>query len=299
MPKVFISYRREDSQHQADRIRAALTRHLPKRDVFIDIDSMGPGVDFVSFVDHQIAQCDVLLALIGPGWIADAERLANPKDFVRMEIATALGRNIKVIPVLLDGAEMPGEEILPEPVKPLVRRNAVEIRRSSFDDDTQKLLKHLGLGQAPGISRQAVLVAVGAGAAALAVAAWFAFNSGGPSLPQIAGRWEGWASSGFRQINYTWFIDQQGSKVTGTIKLSDTGADAANFGSYEFEGAFNGEELTFGGTRIVVGSQDFCMARGVLTLSSPGTLDGAWGDYPEMPGGCVTGLQGSVHLERK
>src|SRR5262245_58246884 len=98
MPKIFISYRREDSAYQADRIHQALRRAVrdPKRDIFIDIDNIPVGVDFVQHLDSKVAQCDVLLALIGPDWLTaknpktGQRRLDDPKDFVRIEIASAL-----------------------------------------------------------------------------------------------------------------------------------------------------------------------------------------------------------------
>ncbi len=160
MPKIFISYRREDSQHQADRLHAALRPHVgnPKRDIFIDVDNIPVGVDFEEHLDRQVAQCDVLLALIGPGWLdarnpkTGKRRLDDPEDFVRIEIASALKRGIPVAPVLLDGAPIPAKEDLPEDLKQLARRNGAEVRRSSFDADADRMIRGLGLkelGQKP------------------------------------------------------------------------------------------------------------------------------------------------------
>lgn len=312
MPKIFISYRRDDSQYQADRIRGALTRILPKRDVFIDIDNIPTGVDFVDHVDKQIAQCDVLLALIGPGWIANAQRLANPKDFVRIEIASALKRGITVVPVLLDGATMPREDQLPDDIKPLIRRNGADIRRSSFDSDTQRLISRLEVGKAS--MRRRMILLGGAGALAIMlIAGWLIVTSdpssgarvpsfepgpqtaGVSNIPDIAGRWAGWASGGPGLIDYAWSIEQRGSDVAGTITLKQNGRDV---GAYEFAGTYDGDLLVFGGTRLIVANTQFCMARGVLRLTRPGVLDGRWGEYREIPGGCVSG-EGDVHLKRQ
>ncbi|MDP3736542.1 MAG: SUMF1/EgtB/PvdO family nonheme iron enzyme [Hyphomonadaceae bacterium] len=153
MPKIFISYRREDSQYQADRLHAALKPHVgnPKRDIFIDVDNIPVGVDFVEHLDRQVAQCDVLLAVIGPNWLnvqnpkTGKRRLDDPEDFVRIEIASALKRGIPVAPVLLDGAPIPSKEDLPEDLKALARRHGVEVRRASFDDDAERLIRGLGL----------------------------------------------------------------------------------------------------------------------------------------------------------
>ena len=153
MPKIFISYRREDSQYQADRLHQALRKHVanPKQNIFIDVDNIPVGVDFVDHLDAQVAQCDVLLAVIGPTWLnagaglLGGRRLDDPKDFVRLEIASALKRGIPVAPILLDGVAMPREDQLPPDLKPLARRNAVEVRRASFDADTERMIRGLDL----------------------------------------------------------------------------------------------------------------------------------------------------------
>jgi formylglycine-generating enzyme required for sulfatase activity len=152
--KIFISYRREDSQHQADRLHAALSKRIPKRNIFIDVDNIPVGVDFVQHLDEQVGQCDVLLALIGPDWLeaknpqTGNRRLDDPKDFVRIEIAAALKRGIPVAPVLLDGAPFPPEHKLPEDLKALTRRNGVEVRRMTFDADAERLVRGLELTRA-------------------------------------------------------------------------------------------------------------------------------------------------------
>lgn len=176
MPKVFISYRRDDSQHQADRIFDALRRVVPKKNLFIDIDGIPAGVDFVDHLNKQVEQCDVLLALIGPDWIdttsADGQRrLEDPRDFVRVEIAAALKRRIKVAPVLLDGATMPLERDLPPDIAELARRNAIEVRRNSFDADAERMIQKLGLRET---RRKAAVIAAWAGVLAVVggIATW-------------------------------------------------------------------------------------------------------------------------------
>lgn len=153
MPKIFISYRRDDSQYQADRLHLALKKHVsnPRRDIFIDIDNIPVGVDFVAHLDAKVAECDVLLALIGPDWLdardpqTGKRRLDDPADFVRIEIASALKRGIPVAPVLLDGASFPPLNELPDDLKTLTRRNGVEVRRASFDTDAERMIRGLRL----------------------------------------------------------------------------------------------------------------------------------------------------------
>jgi len=111
----------------------------------MDVDNIPAGVDFAEYLQSQVAACDVFLAIIGPNWL-DAKdddgrrRFDNPDDYVAIEIAAALARKIRVIPVLVDGARTPKADKLPDSVKPLVRRNAVEIRNTQFGRDAEALV---------------------------------------------------------------------------------------------------------------------------------------------------------------
>jgi TIR domain len=144
----------KDSKWPARQIYEAFSRHLPHGQVFMDIDSIPPGVDFIEILQGQVRQCEIVLALIGPGWAGytDPEtgqrRLENPKDFVRLEICAALSRSIPVIPVLLDGARMPDVEQLPEDMRKLVRRQAEFVEYRTFDADVDRLIRRLGFGKA-------------------------------------------------------------------------------------------------------------------------------------------------------
>ena len=149
--KVFISYRRDDSKYQARGVYAAFQQVLPREDLFMDIDSIPPGADFVNVLEGWVDQCDILLALIGSGWASANDpktgrrRLENPNDFVRIELREALARNIPVVPVLLDGAPMPNLDDLPDDIKTLVRRQAEFVEYRTFDADINRLIKKLGL----------------------------------------------------------------------------------------------------------------------------------------------------------
>jgi formylglycine-generating enzyme required for sulfatase activity len=126
--------------------------------IFMDIDTIEPGLDFVEVIEKAVGSCDVLIALIGRQWltITDAtgrRRLDNPEDFVRLEIATALDRNIRGIPVLVRGATMPRSTDLPDVLKKLSRRNALEISDTRFHYDVNRLIetleKVLGVPETP------------------------------------------------------------------------------------------------------------------------------------------------------
>ena len=146
--QIFISYRRDDSQAWAGRIYDRLSSHLASNHIFMDVDKIDPGVDFIDAIEESIGSCDALIAVIGRRWlISDDEegrrRVDNPEDFVRIEIATALERGVRVIPVLVDGALMPRSGDLPDELKRLARRQAVEIRHDRFDDDCKRLIAAL------------------------------------------------------------------------------------------------------------------------------------------------------------
>src|SRR6516165_8465034 len=106
---IFLSYRREDAAPYARLLQFQLDERFPKARVFMDLDSIEPGLDFAEVIEEAVGSCVVLVALIGRQWatLADKEgrrRLDNPGDFARFEIRTALERGVRVVPVLVDGA---------------------------------------------------------------------------------------------------------------------------------------------------------------------------------------------------
>jgi hypothetical protein len=141
---VFICYRREDTAGFAGRIYDRLTKVLGRESVFIDVDNIPAGRDFVEVLTERVGRCDALIALIGKDWLASADknnrrRLDDANDFVRIEIEAALERNIPVIPVLVDGAVMPQAPDLPDPLQKLARRQGIEISHNRFDSDAERL----------------------------------------------------------------------------------------------------------------------------------------------------------------
>ncbi|MET1083457.1 MAG: ankyrin repeat domain-containing protein [Burkholderiales bacterium] len=148
MAAIFISYRREDTAGNAGRIYDRLVDRFGRERVYRDIDSGQPGEDFVETIRSRIEGSGTLLALIGPNWLKATDeqggwRLASDDDLVRVEIATALERGIRVIPVLLHGAKMPRAGDLPSALSKLAQRNAVEIRDTHFEQDVSQLLESL------------------------------------------------------------------------------------------------------------------------------------------------------------
>jgi hypothetical protein len=143
--QIFISYRREESRWSARSLYDRLSGRFDRKQIFMDIDAIALGDDFVKAIEKTVGECDVLIAVIGAHWVTSTDeqngrRLDNPEDFVRREIATALKRDIRVIPVLVDDALMPRSSELPDDLKPLVRRNALRVSDTGFDDDCRRLV---------------------------------------------------------------------------------------------------------------------------------------------------------------
>jgi glycerophosphoryl diester phosphodiesterase len=146
--RVFMSYRRDDTDFPASWLYERLTSHLGHDQVFKDVDSIELGDDFVEVINGAVGSCDVLLALIGDRWLTISDkdgnrRLDNPKDFVRLEIEAALRRRVRVIPILLGSAEMPTKEELPPSLSRLTRRQAMRLTPSRFEADIGRLLQVL------------------------------------------------------------------------------------------------------------------------------------------------------------
>ena len=158
--KVFISYRRDDSAGHAGRVRDRLERELGRNLLFMDVDAIPLGTNFSKVLHEEVAKCGVLLAVIGPNWpdARDGEgkrRLDDPNDFVHIEVAAALHRDIPVIPILLDGSRIPKASELPDDLRELAFRNGLDVRHASFHQDMDRLISALKkqLGQAGGPKR--------------------------------------------------------------------------------------------------------------------------------------------------
>jgi hypothetical protein len=144
VPRVFICYRREDTAAHAGRLYDAMASRFGERNVFMDVD-IAPGVDFVEHITEVVSGCQVLIVVMGPNWATvededGAVRIADPDDFVRLEVETALRRpDVTPIPVLVSEARMPKREDLPPELRPLARRNALEMSNSRWRYDVDRL----------------------------------------------------------------------------------------------------------------------------------------------------------------
>jgi small GTP-binding protein len=154
--RIFISYRREDTAGYAGRICASLKHRFGEDEVFMDVEGIEPGEDFVAVVDERIKSAELVLALIGKQWSTSADpegnlRLWQPDDLLRLEIAAAIERRIRIVPVLLSGSTMPGARDVPDLLVPVTRLNAFEVRDQFFEDSMTRLAEYVqrwGIGPA-------------------------------------------------------------------------------------------------------------------------------------------------------
>lgn len=199
---IFLSYRRGDTAGHAGRLFDRLADRFGRDAVFMDVDTIRPGEDFARAISDRIGTCDVLIALIGDQWLtmtdaAGRRRVDDPQDFVRSEVEAALQRGIPILPVLVEGARMPAASELPESLRELVQRQAMEVRDTRFDAEAEDLVRAVarclppgapGASRraAPGVARRRAILAGAAALGGLGAAWWWARRDGEWSL---AGKW--------------------------------------------------------------------------------------------------------------
>lgn len=142
---IFINYRRQDTGLYARLLKDHLSERFRDAQVFMDLDSIEPGLDFADAIDAAVRSCVVLVALIGNGWLTITDedgnrRLDDPEDYVRFEIAVALGRCVRVIPVLVDGARAPRQQQLPADLGKLARLNPLQMSFDKLAYDESRLI---------------------------------------------------------------------------------------------------------------------------------------------------------------
>lgn len=146
--KIFISYRREDTSGESGRLKDKLEQIFGAENIFYDVETLEAGLNFDESISKALAESKILLAMIGPHWlkVTDAEgkpRIQKTNDWVRKEIGLALHKNIRVIPILVNGAQMPDSESLPEDLRELSLKHAQEISSSRWNYDVGELIKVL------------------------------------------------------------------------------------------------------------------------------------------------------------
>jgi len=154
---IFISYRRSHTQYVAGRLKDELDKYFePPTHVFRDIENIEPGLDFTKALDKSLASSAVMLILVDKQWAdvrtsdGSQRRLDDPDDFVRLEVVRALQRDIRVIPVLIEGAAAPSVQSLPEPMRGLAARQGFELSDGRWRSDIQRLVE--ALAKVPGLT---------------------------------------------------------------------------------------------------------------------------------------------------
>lgn len=183
--RLFISYRRADTTGEAGRLAESLEKLLCADCTFRDADDIRPGEDFEEALNRELAGTETVVVLIGKKWQGELiARLSRPDpDFVRIEIATALHLGKVVIPVLLNGAELPAAEALPDDLRQLVRHQALNLRDEAWTQDTGRLADAIGR---PYPWRQVLARAVLA-AVVIAIAAQYTVNFLAPNAENQIG----------------------------------------------------------------------------------------------------------------
>jgi hypothetical protein len=197
--RIFISYRRDDSAGYAGRLEASLESRLGAGSVFRDIEDIPPGDDFVDVIRARLADSHTVLVLIGPRWVGrpgGPRRIDDPADMVRCEVQEALDRAPRVVPVLLPGATMPTEGELPEPLKPLARRNALSLGDAHWDADVSRLLASVGAVPRRALWPWAAAAALAAGTLG-AGAWWWRRAAAADAVDRLLGSWVG-------EVRYEW-----------------------------------------------------------------------------------------------
>lgn len=147
--RIFVSYRREDTGGHAGRLYDALAARFGPENVFMDIDTIDLGADFAGAINRAVASFDVVIALIGRGWLdathaEGGRRLDDPADFLRLELEAALARDdVVVIPTCVEGAAIPAPELLPPSLAALPGRQGIELRHEAWHDDVERLIRRL------------------------------------------------------------------------------------------------------------------------------------------------------------
>ena len=148
LPSLFICYRRTDTADTAGRLHDRLSETYGRERVFMDIEGVPLGIDFVNHVTEQISRCSAVIVMIGSRWLTTKDkkrrrRLDVEDDLVRTEIAAALHRSIPIIPVLVKNAKMPAADDLPENIRLLARRNGIELSATRWRTGVERLIKEL------------------------------------------------------------------------------------------------------------------------------------------------------------
>ena len=208
---IFISYRRSDSADVTGRIYDRLLQEFGRPGIFKDVDSVPLGVDFRRHLDRVVGDCEILIAVIGDAWLGTTgtdgqRRLEDPRDLVRIEVQSALKRDIPVIPVLVRGASMPEEQDLPAELKALAYRNGMQVRPDpDFHKDVDRLIE--------GITRHFESLSGVSAQPAPSLA-----DPASTVAPDLSGKWKAPVTYSWGEVHEERFAFRvDGDRLTGTV----------------------------------------------------------------------------------
>jgi hypothetical protein len=231
---IFINYRRQTDSGVAGRIYDGLSQALPGASIFMDVDKLNPGEDFEEALTRTLESSKVFLAIIGPEWAtvrnqAGKPRLDEPADFVRREINVALTKGVRVIPVLVSGAQMPDARTLPDDLKPLIKRHVIELRHERFGADLEALIRAIStVAPSARLSphRKTIFIAATVGMLVVAASGFAYWRSGPVASWSFGPAWSAWRDGDADQrefdANYMrrWYPSKTEAKVeNGGVKL--------------------------------------------------------------------------------
>ncbi len=229
---IFLSYRRGDTAGHAGRLFDRLASRFGREAVFMDVDTIRPGEDFARAISERVGTCDVLIALIGDQWLTATDaggrrRIEDPADFVRAEIEAALQRGIPIVPILVEGARMPAASELPDSMRGLVLRQAMEVSDTRFDAEAEDLVRAVAThlpeqrraADEVARGRRRVLAAVSVVLVVTVAGFWYARRR--EKIPELAGRWVAEVENPGRepfQVVLDFRVMQEGEKeVLGSV----------------------------------------------------------------------------------
>ena len=269
-PKIFISYRRDESASYAGRIHERLKSLFGADSVFMDFDDLKPGEEFGPAIESAVDSSDVLLVLIGKRWVnyrnaGGQRRIDDPQDFVRMEIAGGLKRKVRVIPVLLNDASMPSEADLPSDLKPLIRHQAIELSDERWDYDLARLLNALR----PRRRRRLTTAVAMAGIVMLVAMGLVFYGRRLPAGGEVNGRWTADIKYEFTDTLTEIFVFEtstenvrgtasflkvprpilngklQANRISFTTRTFEESAGQSREAMHSYEGTVQGDEIRF------------------------------------------------------
>jgi hypothetical protein len=242
MTSLFINYRRDDTSGYSGRLEERLASTFGSDAVFMDLGDIQAGTNFVRAIDESLTRCDVMVVLIGRRWLeakdaSGRRRLDKPDDFVRLEIAKALERKMRILPVLVNSATMPSASDLPAPIAGLASIQALELSDERWNYDCEQLISAIEGARRSSNRKLWMAIPVGILAVVGIIFALMKWNAA--PTPSFAGEWVADVRYDFgAQISERFIFRQDGRNLSGVASF--LGVDRAIV-----DGKVEKNEITF------------------------------------------------------